>query len=141
LRANPGDIPKFVEEVLRWDPPIQGTMRRATREVEFHGHASAKDQWVAPMWGAANRDPAIFPEPDVLDIDRPNARNHLTFGHGIHFCVGSELARMEARIAFELLLSKTEDWVIDHERSDLTHPPTFAQHGYKKVVLRFTKVG
>jgi cytochrome P450 len=139
LRAQPHDIPKFVEEVLRWDPPIQCTMRRASRETEFHGHTSAEGQWVVPMWGAANRDPEVFAEPDVFDIDRPNARNHLGFGHGIHFCVGSELARMEARIAFETLLRTTTDWEIDERRSDLTHPPTFAQHGYKKILLRFAK--
>ncbi|HZZ49306.1 MAG TPA: cytochrome P450 [Pseudonocardia sp.] len=139
LRANPGDIPKFVEEVLRWDPPIQCTMRRAAAETEFHGHTSARDQWVVPMWGAGSRDPEVFPDPEVFDIDRPNVRNHLGFGHGIHFCVGSELARMEARIAFETLMRTTSHWEIDEYRSDLTHPPTFAQHGYKKIVLRFTK--
>lgn len=139
LRANPSDIPKFIEEVLRWDPPVHCTVRRATREVEFHGQTAAKDQWVLPMWAAGNRDPIMFPGPDELDIDRPNARKHLAFGHGIHACVGAELARMEGRIAIELLLSKTRDWVIDEERSDLTHLPTFAQHGYNKVVLTFAK--
>lgn len=138
LRATPDDLPKFVEEVLRWDPPIQCTIRRATREAEFHGHAAAPGQWVVPMWGAANRDPEVFPDPEVFDIDRPNVRNHLGFGHGIHFCVGSELARMEARIAFETLMRTTKDWEIDEEHSDLTHSPTFAQHGYKRILLRFT---
>jgi cytochrome P450 len=139
LRANPADIPNFVEEMLRWDPPIQCTMRRATHDLSFHGQTSVKDQWVAPMWAAANRDPDVFPEPDAFDIDRPNVRNHMGFGHGIHFCVGSELARMETRIAFDALFRQTTDWVIDEGRSDLTHSPTFAQHGYKKIVLRFAR--
>lgn len=139
LRSDPDDIPQFIEEMLRWDPPIQCTMRRATGDIEFHGHRSAKDQWVAPMWGAASRDPEVFPNPDEFDMDRPNVRNHMGFGHGIHFCVGSELARMEGRIAFETLTRRLADWNIDAEASDLSHPPTFAQHGYKKVVLRFDR--
>lgn len=73
--------------------------------------------------------------PDVLDLDRPNANRHLSFGYGIHFCVGSELERM----TFEALLSRTKDWALDEQLSDLTHPPTFAQHGYKRIFLRFSK--
>lgn len=140
LRDEPGDIPKFVEEALRWDPPIQCTVRKATTDTEFHGCPAHAGQWVMPMWGAASRDPDVFPDPEKFDIDRPNIRQHMGFGHGIHFCVGSELARMEARIAFETLMRRTKDWEIVEEDSDLTHPPTFAQHGYKKILLRFTKV-
>lgn len=91
------------------------------------------------MWGAANRDPKVFADPDEIDIDRPDAKKHLSFGHGIHVCVESELARMEARMAFEVLLTKTKDWILDEDRSDLTHPPTFAQHGCKRIYLRFSE--
>lgn len=139
LRDNPQDLPNFVEEVLRWDPPIQCTVRRASRDMEFHGNEAHENQWVMPMWGAASRDPKVFPDPGTFDMDRPNVRKHMGFGHGIHFCVGSELARMEARIAFETLMRRTTDWEIAEDQSDLSHPPTFAQHGYKKIVLRFTK--
>jgi cytochrome P450 len=137
LRESPEDIPKFVEELLRWDPPIQCTMRRATGEVTFHGHRSEPDQWVVPMWAAGSRDPQVFADPEAFDLDRLNARNHLGFGHGLHFCVGSELARMEARMAFQTLMRRTTDWRLDEDASDLTHPPTFAQHGYKRICLHF----
>jgi cytochrome P450 len=138
LRDAPEDIPKFVEEMLRWDPPIQCTMRRATHEATFHGQTSVKDQWVVPMWAAGSRDPRVFSDPEEFDMDRPNVRTHLGFGHGLHFCVGSELARMEARIAFETLMRRTTDWRLDDQASDLTHAPTFAQHGYKRICLHFT---
>lgn len=138
LRSRPQDIPNFIEEIMRWDPPIQCTLRRATEDLEFHGRTSVKNQWVMPMWSAGGRDPRVFPDPDTFDVDRANVRNHLGFGHGVHFCVGSELARMEGRIAFETLTRRLKDWDIDEDRSDLTHPPTFAQHGYRKIVLDFT---
>ncbi|HEX4107156.1 MAG TPA: cytochrome P450 [Solirubrobacteraceae bacterium] len=139
LRAQPRDIPDFFEEMMRWDGPILCTMRKAKGEVEFHGHRAQDGEWVVPLWGAGSRDPKVFPDPDTFDMDRPNVRNHMGFGHGIHFCVGSELARMEGRSAFHALLTRFGDFEVDEEASDLTHPPTFAQHGYKKIVLRFTR--
>jgi cytochrome P450 len=139
LRAQPELIEPMVEEVLRWDPPIQCTFRRATADSRLHGVAIPKGEMVLPMWGAANRDPAEFPAPDIFDITRKNVRKHMGFGYGPHFCAGAELARLEARIAFELLLERLGDLELDEAASDLTHLPSFASHGYQRVVLRFNK--
>ncbi len=139
LRAQPELVEPFVEEVLRWDPPIQCTYRRATADTQLHGCPIPKGAMVLPMWAAANRDPEEFPAPETFDISRKNVRKHMGFGYGPHFCAGAELARLEARIAFELLLERLHDLELDEAASDLTHLPSFASHGYQRVVLRFKK--
>ncbi|MFJ3222013.1 cytochrome P450 [Streptomyces sp. NPDC086783] len=105
LRADPGGLPDAIEEVLRWLPPFPELGRRVTRPVVLGGHEIPTDSLVMVNLGAANRDPARFASPDVLDLRRsPNP--HLTFGHGIHFCFGAPLARLEARIALRMLLER-----------------------------------
>ncbi|MFB7741710.1 MULTISPECIES: cytochrome P450 [Streptomyces] len=102
LRKDPDLIPPAVEEVLRWLPPFPELGRRVTRPVVLDGHELAADSMVMVHLGAANRDPARFERPDVFLADRrPNP--HLTFGHGIHFCFGAPLARLEARIALNMM--------------------------------------
>ncbi|MFI8192531.1 cytochrome P450 [Streptomyces sp. NPDC085946] len=111
LRADPDGLPDALEEVLRWLPPFPELGRRVTRPVELGGHRLPADALVMAHLGAANRDPARFPAPDVFDVRRrPNP--HLTFGHGIHFCFGAPLARLEARIAFRLLLERFCDLAV-----------------------------
>ncbi|MGE3856299.1 MAG: cytochrome P450 [Dehalococcoidia bacterium] len=105
LRSAPERIPAAIEEMLRYDSPVQGIVRFATRDVEIGGRAIAKGEVVMGMTGAANRDPAQFPEPGVFDLDRGEAR-HLAFGQGIHYCVGAPLARVEAAIVFRALLER-----------------------------------
>lgn len=139
LQAEPGDIPAFLEEVLRWDPPVHCTFRRATEDTGIAGVPIAAGAMAIPVWGAAGRDPSVFADPDRFDLDRPNLRNHMGFGHGPHFCAGAELARLESRIAFERLLSRIDDFDVIEEGSDLGHQPSFSTHGYKRVVLRFDR--
>ena len=91
-----------VEELLRYDSPVQMTARVAHETFEFHGHTIRRGQEVAFLLGAANRDPARFPIPDRLDLSRGDSR-HLSFGGGIHYCLGAPLARMEGEIAFGTL--------------------------------------
>lgn len=138
LRADPAAVELFVEEVLRWDAPIQCTYRRVARTDEISGIAVGSGDMVVPVWGAAGYDPAEFPEPERFDIDRPNVRRHMGFGHGPHFCAGAELARLEARIAFSTLLERLPDMRLNEAASDLSRLPSFASRGYRKVVLNFT---
>ncbi|MFF7449759.1 MULTISPECIES: cytochrome P450 [unclassified Streptomyces] len=102
LRADTGRLPEAIEEVLRWLPPFAELGRRTTRPVVIGDQEIPEGAMVVAHLGAANRDPARFDEPDVFDPAR-NPNPHLTFGHGIHFCFGAPLARLEARIALRML--------------------------------------
>ena len=88
-----------IEESMRWEPAVQSCMRWATEDVEIRGVPIERGEIVHCMLGAANRDPAHFPDPDRFDPERPNARDHLAFGAGRHFCLGASLARIEAEQA------------------------------------------
>lgn len=108
IRADPGLLPAAIEEVLRVRTPFPRLARITTAEVEVAGVRIPAGQVVIPWLAAANRDERVFTEPDRFDIHRrPNP--HLTFGHGIHFCLGAPLARLEARVALRLLLSRYRD--------------------------------
>lgn len=105
LRADPARIPAAVEEFLRWVSPIVNMQRQATQDVELHGVTIPEGQSVLLLYGAANRDPEVFPDPETFDLTRrPNP--HVAFGAGPHFCLGSALARLEIRIALEELLTR-----------------------------------
>lgn len=106
---NPGLIPVFLEEVLRFEPPFRGHYRHVLRDCTLAGHDLPGGSRLILLWGAANRDPpAHFESPDELRLDRANGKGgHIAFGRGgAHFCVGAALARMEARIVLEHLLSQ-----------------------------------
>jgi cytochrome P450 len=105
LRADPTLLPGAVEELLRYDSPVQRTGRMTNTDVELHGRKIAKGSLVVTAIGAANRDPAHFPDPDRLDITRRDNR-HIAFGFGIHFCLGAPLARLEGQIAIGTLLRR-----------------------------------
>jgi len=136
LRADETAIPAFLEECLRFDPPLHATVRRAACDMHFGGVAIERDETILPFWGAANHDPTIFPDPDRFDPDRDNLRRHLTFGHGIHFCIGAELARMEGRVAFETFLRRFSHVELEEQRSDLTDRGGYSHYGYRRVVVR-----
>jgi cytochrome P450 len=106
VKNNPALIPALLEEVMRWLSPVQSAMRHAATDVVLQGVQIRAGETVSCMLGAANRDPAVFPDPDRFDIDRPNARRHLGFAFGPHSCLGSNLAKLEARVALETLLSE-----------------------------------
>jgi len=105
LRENPGLIGSAVEELLRYDGPVQRTARIPSADVTFDGRTIAKGEMVMPFIGAADRDPAQFPDPDRLDLTRTDNR-HIAFGWGIHFCLGAPLARVEGQIAISALVQR-----------------------------------
>jgi cytochrome P450 len=105
LRAAPDLLPSAIEEVLRYRAPLQWMFRITTREVEVHGRAIPAGKAVLAVIGSANRDPRAFPDPERFDVTRaPNP--HLAFSHGIHFCLGAPLARLEARVALADFLGR-----------------------------------
>jgi cytochrome P450 len=105
LREAPGLVESAVEELLRYDGPVPATTKIATEDFEWHGASIRRGEMVLPFLSAANRDPRHFDDPDTLDLARhPN--RHLAFAHGIHFCLGAPLARLEAHLAFETLLRR-----------------------------------
>ncbi|MFL5806705.1 MAG: cytochrome P450 [Roseiflexaceae bacterium] len=106
LVADPGLTPNAVEEFLRYDGPVQVVWRAAAEDITIGEQQIRAGERIIPCLGAANRDPAQFPDPDRLDIRRANAGSNITFGHGIHYCLGAPLARLEAQIAFATLLRR-----------------------------------
>lgn len=106
LRDSPGLIPNLVSEIIRWQTPLAHMRRTATQDAELAGKAIARNDKVILWYVSANRDEAIFERPDEFRIDRPNARQHLAFGIGVHFCMGSRLAEMQLRVLWEELLER-----------------------------------
>ena len=117
LRRDPALIPAVVEEMLRYDSPVQLTVRTPTEDVEVGGRVIAAGRPVIVFIGGANRDPAVFDQPDEFRIDRPDSGRHLAFSLGGHHCLGAALARLEARIALEELTRR-------YPALELAAPPT-----------------
>lgn len=101
LRADPGLIANMVAEIIRWQTPLAHMRRTALEDVEFHGQTMREGDKVVMWYVSGNRDASVFDDPDKLIIDRPNARQHVSFGFGIHRCMGNRLAEMQLRILWE----------------------------------------
>jgi len=135
LQADPGRIPDAFEEMLRYDSPAQGFHRSLTRPVELHGQRLEQGDSVVILPGAANRDDRVFADPDRLDVER-RSRNHLAFGHGVHYCIGAPLARLENRIVFEMWLAEFPDWVVEREQSERSFAGRFMLRGFARLPVR-----
>lgn len=109
LRREPERVPDAIEELLRYDSPVQMTSRISTTDRELAGHKIRRGDQLVLLLGSANRDPAAFEAPDRLDVRRRDVR-HLSFSHGIHFCLGAQLARLEASLALEALITRFPSW-------------------------------
>ncbi|MFK7974736.1 MAG: cytochrome P450 [Halioglobus sp.] len=116
LRRAPQLLEPFIEEVVRLESPFKGHYREVIQDTDLGGVKLSEKSRVFLLWAAANRDPEVFNQPDELDISRGNLKEHLGFGHGIHFCVGARVARMELRVILEALLTQTSEFTIsaDH---------------------------
>ena len=130
LRADRSLLPGAVEEILRWTTPDPYNRRTTTVETELGGHHLDAGQKVLIWWASANRDEEVFDEPFHFDVRRdPNP--HLAFGHGTHFCLGANLARVEIRVVLDLVLDRLDDitltgpveWVRSNKHTGLRHMP------------------
>jgi cytochrome P450 len=123
LVADLGLIPNAVEELLRYEAPSPVQGRWTTREVEFHGTVIPQDSKVLLLTGSAGRDERKYPDADRFDIHRDSTQ-HLSFGYGVHFCIGAALARLEGRIALEETLRRYPEWEVDIDRARRLHTST-----------------
>ena len=123
LVDDPGLVPQAIEELLRFEAPSPVQARSVTREVEHHGERVPEGAVLLLLTAAANRDERHFDDPDRFDIHR-KIDHHLTFGYGIHFCLGSHLARLEGRIALEEVLKRFPKWEVDWDHAVQAHTTT-----------------
>jgi cytochrome P450 len=134
-RLVEGDVlaASAVEELIRWDPPLQLFERWVLEDgVEIAGTPVPRGSVVAMLFGAANRDPRVFPDPDRLDVGRANAAEHIGFGGGIHVCIGAPLARIELEAAMRTLSQRTPQLELAAEP---VHTGAFVIRGYRAVEL------
>ncbi|NJO81469.1 MAG: cytochrome P450 [Blastochloris sp.] len=131
LCHDPEQIPQAVEEILRYDAPIQMFARTTTQQTAVGGVTLPKDTSLLLIYGSANRDDVVFPEAEQFQIQRP-MNQHLAFGHGVHFCVGAALARLEGRIAFEVLCQRLPHVQLVPGQA-LQHIPTLLFRGYQQL--------
>jgi cytochrome P450 len=106
---DPSLMSKMSEEALRMVSPVMHMRRTAREDTELNGQKIAKDEKLVLWYGAANRDPDIFPDPDTFNMHRDNVEKHVAFGHGVHKCLGSRIAKMQLRMAFERIFDRFPD--------------------------------
>jgi cytochrome P450 len=123
LLDSPGTIPNAVEELLRYEAPSPIQARLVTADVELHGRTVPAGSKIALLTGSAGRDERQYPDPDRFDVNR-KLGGHVSFGQGIHFCLGAALARMEGRVALQELLTRFPSWDVDEEASEMVHTST-----------------
>ncbi|OBA70086.1 cytochrome [Mycobacterium sp. 1554424.7] len=127
--ADPSLIPMAIEETLRYEAPSPVQARYVAREVECHGATVPEGSIMLLLNGSANRDERRYPDADKFDIHRGDT--HLSFGHGLHFCMGSALARMQARVALEEVIKRWPDWEVDYANAGKAH--TTSVRGWAKL--------
>ncbi|MEL6983716.1 MAG: cytochrome P450 [Actinomycetota bacterium] len=136
LVADPELIAKFVPEVIRWQTPLSYMRRTATKDTELGGKQILKDDQVLMWYISANQDEAVFEDASVLDIERHNADRQLSFGYGIHFCMGSRVAELQLRVLWEELLQRFERVEVQDEPERVFS--SFV-HGYSTLPVRVTR--
>jgi cytochrome P450 len=135
--ADPGLIPGFVEETLRFLTPTNNMWRVATRDAEIGGVPVKAGEMILVRYGSGNRDEAHFPQADRFDVTRENARSHLAFGAGIHTCIGASLARKEMAIAFPIILERLKNLRFQDGRNSFRYSPNILLRGVLELHLAF----
>ena len=135
LAEDPSLIPNAIEELLRYEPPAPHVGRYVARQFELHGRTVPAGSAMLFLVGSANRDDRRFPDGDRFDIHR-KVGQHLTFGYGVHFCLGAALARLEGRIALDEVLKRFPEWDVDHDNARLA--PTSTVRGWETLPV-FTR--
>jgi cytochrome P450 len=134
-------IPSTIEETLRYRSPVQAVFRMTTQEITIGGAQKIPSGQGIVVWlGSANHDESVFPDPEKFDISRiPHAHYHVGFGHGIHFCLGAPLARLEARVALKIILERLQNLELDDSNIEAIKPlHSLFFHGVSQLPLRFT---
>lgn len=130
VAADRSLVPNAIEEILRYEAPSPVQARYVTRDVDLHGTTVPEGSAMLLLNGSANRDEREFDDADRLDVRRENVR-HLSFGYGIHFCLGAALARLEGCVALDEVLARWPDWQIDHDRAVMAH--TSSVRGWRRL--------
>lgn len=141
LRADRSLMRNFIEESLRFDSPVAGLWRTTTCPVTVGATEIPEGAMVMPRYAAANRDPDVFDEPDVFDIERSNARAHLAFGQGPHHCIGAALARAELHSAFTAILDRMHDIRLAEPLGGQPHEFSFFLRPFERLPLAFEGAG
>ncbi|MEY8263444.1 MAG: cytochrome P450, partial [Bermanella sp.] len=135
LKNNLNLIPNMVPEIIRWQTPLAHMRRIATEDVELSGKTIKKGDKVVMWYASGNRDERAIDQPDEFIIDRPNARQHLSFGFGIHRCMGNRLAEMQIRVAWEEIMKR-------FDKIEVVEEPTYVLSnfvkGYEKLMVKLT---
>jgi cytochrome P450 len=127
-------IPNVIDETLRFEPTGHATARYVMQDIEYYGTTVPAGSPILLLVAAANRDPRRYTDPDVYDICRKDVQ-HLTFGYGLHYCLGANLARLEGRVALDELLNRFPEWDIDYDNIKLA--PTSTVRGWERLPLLF----
>ena len=130
MARDPSLLASACEEILRFDPPVQGLCRVANRDVSLHGETIPRGARVHMLFAAANRDPRVFVEPDRFDIRRAD-NHHLAFGFGVHFCLGASLARMELQIGIDEFLRRAPGYAV--QRGEVERMRSDTNRGFRKL--------
>ena len=125
-------IPNVIDETLRFEPTGHATARYVMEDVEYYGTTVPAGSPILLLVASANRDPRRYEHPDVFDIHRDDIQ-HLTFGFGLHFCLGRDLARLEGRVALDELLNRLPEWDVDYD--DIKLAPTSTVRGWERMPL------
>ena len=123
VAENRALVPQVIEEVLRFEAPSPVQARTVWRDVDVHGHSIAEGSVMVLLNGSGNRDDRRFPNGDAFDISR-EIGHHLSFGYGLHFCLGAALARLEGRVALDEVLKRWPHWEVDYDHAVMAHTST-----------------